>query len=347
MPILPDADWPLWANLVAFAAAAIVIGVAGSRMAGLADRIADETGLGEAIIGAILLGVSTSLPGISASVTAAAAGFASLTVSNAAGGIAAQTAFLAVADAFYPRANLEHAAASVTNMIHCCMLVILLTLLLWTMNAPADWTLGHVHIASPILVISYILGLRLAFRSSERPMWRPRHTERTVEDIPTKQEGGEPLRTLIVQFGVVAAFILTAGVVVAEAGSAIVIQTGMSESVMGGIFVAVSTSLPELVTTIAAVRRGALTLAVGDIVGGNAFDVLFVCAADVAYTDGSIYHAAEPRVGLLVATAILVNAVLLLGLLQREERGFASIGFESTLIMILYALGIGVVAFGF
>ncbi|MFW5739202.1 MAG: hypothetical protein ACOC1F_02430 [Myxococcota bacterium] len=54
-----------------------------------------------------------------------------------------------------------------------------------------------------------------------------------------------------------------------------------------------------------AVRRGALTLAVGGIIGGNSFDVLFVAFADVAYRDGSIYHAiTDRRVFLLSLTGL-------------------------------------------
>ena len=74
--------------------------------------LADETGLGEAIFGAVLLGSATSIAGITTSVTAAVNALPSLAISNAIGGIAAQTVFLAVADITYRPANLEHAAAS-------------------------------------------------------------------------------------------------------------------------------------------------------------------------------------------------------------------------------------------
>ncbi|MEA2117048.1 hypothetical protein [Halovibrio sp. HP20-50] len=100
------------------------------------------------------------------------------------------------------------------------------------------------------------------------------------------------------------------------------------------------TSLPELVTTVAAVRRGALTLAVTGIIGGNAFDTLFAGAADVAYRGGSIYHAIPSHVLLWVAISTLMTAALMLGLLQRQEQGPGSIGFESTVIIGLYLAGI-------
>jgi cation:H+ antiporter len=84
-----------------------------------------------------------------------------------------------------------------------------------------------------------------------------------------------------------------------------------------------------------------LTLAVSDIVGGNFFDILFVFAADLVYLNGSIYHAegvGEPE-EFLTALAILLNTTLLLGLLYRQRRGPANIGFESFLILLLYLGG--------
>lgn len=90
---------------------------------------------------------------------------------------------------------------------------------------------------------------------------------------------------------------------------------------MGGFFTAVSTSLPELVTAVAAVRQGALTLAAGDIIGGNAFDTLFLAVADVAYREGSIYHRITSEQVFIIALSIPLTAVLLMGLVRREKRG--------------------------
>ncbi|HKJ74943.1 MAG TPA: sodium:calcium antiporter, partial [Alphaproteobacteria bacterium] len=75
-------------NLIIFAVTASVV-VAGSiAMTGLADVLADRTGLGEAMVGGVMLGASTSLAGTVASVSAAIQGHADLAVSNAIGGIA-------------------------------------------------------------------------------------------------------------------------------------------------------------------------------------------------------------------------------------------------------------------
>ena len=120
------ADLPIAIILLVFACAGGVICVSGVFMTGLADKLADRTGLGEAIVGGVILGAATSLSGTVVSVTAALDGRASLAFSTSVGGIAAQPAFLAFADLMFRRANLEHAAAEVTNIVQGILLVLLL-----------------------------------------------------------------------------------------------------------------------------------------------------------------------------------------------------------------------------
>jgi cation:H+ antiporter len=91
------------------------------------------------------------------------------------------------------------------------------------------------------------------------------------------------------------------------------------------------------VVAIVAVRRGALTLAVANVIGGNAFDALIVGAADVAYRDGSIYHRTTDDHLLLIGLTMLMTTLLIMGLLRRQRRGPGNIGFESAAVLALYA----------
>ena len=125
----------LWLTLIC-AAAAVVIVAAGIPLVRRADQIADQTGMGEAFTGGLLLGATTSLPGTVLSITTAAFGHTELAISNAVGGIAAQTAFLDLADVAYRWANLEHAAASSTNMLQATLLMVLLAIPLVAMSTP-------------------------------------------------------------------------------------------------------------------------------------------------------------------------------------------------------------------
>jgi len=238
---MPDSTWPLWLNILVFVGGALGIGFAGTRLAGLADRLADRTGLGEAIVGGLLLGVSTSLAGIAASVTAAIENHPALSVSNAFGGIAAQTVFLAIADICYRRANLEHAAASIQNLLQAGLLILLLAFVVMVMGGP-DFTIGHVHPASVLLFAVYAYGFYLVYRTSSTPMWRPIHTRDTVPDEPEKGAMREHLPSLIVFFTGSAVLVLVCGALVAHTAGGIAEQTGLTQTVVGALFLAVSTS---------------------------------------------------------------------------------------------------------
>ena len=78
----------------------------------------------------------------------------------------------------------------------------------------------------------------------------------------------------------------------------------------------------------------------GDIIGGNAFDTLFIAASDVAYKTGSIYKAVSQAEIFWLANSLLMASVLLLGLIYRERHGPANIGLESLIILLLYVVGL-------
>lgn len=329
-----------WIGAV-FLLSGIVIAVVGTILTGLVDRLADRTRLGEAITGGLMLGATTSLPDIVVSASAAASGHAELAVSNALGGIAVQTVFLVMADVAYRRANLEHAAASLTNLFSATLLIVLLAMPLLAATGPA-LALWAIHPATPAIFLVYVLVQRMAARHRDDPAWYPAKTRDTVLDKPEAENVRASLAGLWLRFAAAALTVALAGYLVAQSGIALTVKTGLSGSLVGVMFTGFTTSCAELVTAIAAVRRGALTLAVGGVIGGNAFDALLIPISDLAYREGSIYHAIPDQPLFLIAVTLLMTAVLLLGLLRRQRRGIANIGFEGSLVLLLYA---GMVAY--
>lgn len=339
MAALESAGLPVL--IAVFLMAGLVILVAGTRLSAAADRFADLSGLGEALTGALVLGAMTSLPGLVASVWAAATGHPELAVANALGGIAVQTLFLALADMVWPRTNLEHAAPSLANMMSGTMLIILITLALGASLMPPVTLLG-VHPASVLLVVTYIAGLRLGRKAEAEGAWQPGASRDAKRDVPDAPPGAAPLPPLVARIVLLGLLTGGAGWLIGVSGLGIARATGISEGVVGMLLTGVASSTPELVTTVAAVRRGALTLAVGGILGGNAFDVLFMAASDAAYRAGSLFHAITERQTGLMALVVLMTAILLLGLLRRERQGMGNIGFESLALILCYGLGVGV-----
>ncbi len=332
--------WPLWLIVGLFICTAVVIGWFGVQMTEVARDLAHASGIGEAVMGALFIGAATSLSGITTSVVAASEGFPELAISNALGGIAAQTTFLAIADIVYRRANLEHAAASAENLFMTGLLITLLSVHLLGVAVP-ELEVFWIHPASLLLLAVYIFGLRLLAQTHETPMWLPRRTSDTNTEQQS-QPGNlrKSLPMMWLKFASYALVVAAAGWSLAQLAVPLAEQTGLSQGVVGGVFTAVATSIPELVVAVSAVRLGALNLALGDIVGGNAFDTLFIAASDAAYREGSIYSAFSQAEVFWLANSLLMAGVLLLGLIYRERHGPANIGIESLVILVLYVAGL-------
>lgn len=327
--------------MIIFGIATLVIVAAGSRLAGLADELADRTGMGEALFGVLLLAGITSLPDLAATLSAAIDARPDLAMSNVMGSMAVNLAFLGIADIVYRKANLEHAAASPVNLMLAGLLIVLLTLPLLAIVTP--WTIEwNVHPVTFVIVVAYLFGLHLVHRTQAKPMWFPRLTRQTVPDVPPRQYY-DSLMTTWLGFIVLSVLTCVAGWILMEAAKVIADQTGLSDTLVGGLLTALVTSAPELVTTIAAIRYGALTLAVSNIFGTNCFNMLVVAAADAAYPYGSIYHDMAPVQMTWGLVSILMTGILLLGMVRRETYGIGRIGFESALILAVYAVAIGIV----
>lgn len=326
---------PVLLGLFTLAAAAILVG--GTRLTGMADRLADRTGLGEALVGGVLLGAATSLSGAVVSVTAALDGRASLAFANGIGGIAAQTVFLALADLIHRKANLEHAAADLANVFQGTTLMLLLSLPLVAWTLPEAALLG-VHPVSIVLAAVYGLGLYASNRVRAAPMWRPVHTHETEPDEPDEPAAHDAsTAALAAKFAVLMLAMGAAGLLLAKTAGVLIDRLDLSATLVGALATAVVTSLPELVTTLAAVRRGALQLAVGGIIGGNTFDTLFLTVSDVAYRDGSLYHAVGRADLFWLVVGLVLTAILTLGQLYRQRHGPAGIGLESLVLIGVYA----------
>lgn len=208
-------------------------------------------------------------------------------------------------------------------------------------------TVFWVHPASIVILCVYVFGVRLLARTHEMPMWLPRRTSDTPrEPVDDGRRRKRQLTGLWLRFAAYAAIVAVAGWALATLAVPLGDRTGLSQGLVGGVFTAVSTSIPELVVAVTAVRMGALNLAVGDIIGGNAFDTLFISASDVAYRTGSIYAAVSAKEVFWLANSLVMTGVLLMGLVYRERHGPGNIGVESVVLFVLYLGGLVLLASG-
>ncbi|WP_101256786.1 sodium:calcium antiporter [Streptomyces barkulensis] len=336
-------SWSLGWSIVIFLAAASVTVVCSVRLAALGDTLADRTGWGEALFGAVFFGLITSLSGIVMTAVSAADGQPTLAYGNAVGGIAAQTLAVVVADASYRKVNLEHAAASLPNVLFGCLLIALLGLALMASFGPEATVLG-VHPASLVLAAFYWGGIRL-IRDQDEPMWRAVRTRETVPDTPDEERfAGRGDRGLWGEFLAVAGLVALGGWAVARAAESLLEVTGMNAGFVGAVLMGGVNALPETVTAVAAVRRGAVTLAIAAIVGGNCLDVLNLAIGDLFFRGGSLYHAAGADQLFLTSAALLMTTVLLGGMLVRQKRGWLRLGFDGIVLLTVYLGSVAVLA---
>ncbi|SCK09425.1 cation:H+ antiporter [Streptomyces sp. WMMB 714] len=343
--LLLNGQWSVALSVVVLLSAGLLTVVCSIRLATLGDLLADRTGWGEAVFGAVLFGLVTSLSGIVMTGVSAADDQPQLAYSNAVGGIAAQTLAVVVADAFHRQANLEHAAASLQNILFGCLLTGLLGIALMATFSPRVTVLG-VHPASVVLVLFYAGGLRL-IHSREVPMWRAVPTLETVADTPDHQGNAVERdgRLLWAEFLCIALIVVAGGWAVTHAAEEILSGSDLKPGLVGAGIMGTINALPEAVTAIAAVRRGAVTLAIAAIIGGNCLDVLNLAVGDLAYTKGSLFHSANRDELFLTSSAMVMTTIVLGGLLMRQRRGWFRLGFDGTLLIAIYAMTLVTLAF--
>lgn len=119
-------------------------------------------------------------------------------------------------------------------------------------------------------------------------------------------EKNTPLWKCAVLIGVGLFFIIGGGQVVVYGAKAVAKAFGMSETLIGLTIVAVGTSLPELVTSVVAARKGETGLAVGNVVGSNIFNILFILGISSAIHPIGVNVASIYDMVILIGISILV-----------------------------------------
>jgi cation:H+ antiporter len=199
-----------------------------------------------------------------------------------------------------------------------------------------------VGLGSLILFLLYLLGMRLVFRQEDMDR-RRREQEAVVEgaiaghDAVSRRTG---LRRAIIGFVLGALALLVAAPFLAWSAERIADETGTTATFVGSSLVAITTSLPELVVAIAAVRLGAFDLAVGNLFGSNAFNMAAFLFADIAYRGGGLLDHVSGTHALTALWSILMMNIGLMGIIYRAEKRFMLIEPDSLLMIVSYVVGL-------
>lgn len=327
-----------------FAGCVLGVWFAGVRLSHDADALAERTGAGHALMGFVLLATATQLPEVATNVTGALRGQAQLVLNSMVGGITMQTAVLALADGALAGVAITRLVRSPLNQLQGALLIALLALLLVVIELGDARLLGWVGIGPVVLLLGYGACLAFLWHARRDPRWKVidegAQLSTTAEEgaaAPEARHPRVPLRRLWARVGLCSAVILLCGVGLMVSAEVLAARSGLGSSFMGVTLVASATSLPELSTSIAAVRLGAPTMAISDVLGSNMIMVLLLLPVDALYSEGPLLATAGVSVRLALVFGMGLTAILLTGLVLRPRRTWLRLGPDSWALLALYA----------
>lgn len=261
-----------------------------------AAGIADRFGIPQLIIGLTIVAMGTSAPEAAVSITAALKGSAAITIGNVVGSnILNILVILGVTACIIP------VAVSRSTVRYELPFMILVTGLLLVLGC----TGGEIVLwEGVVLWLFFLLYLAYLFF-----MARKNRTE------PPESYGNAPLWKLLLFAAAGLGLIIWGSDVTVDAASALATEFGLSERFIGLTIVALGTSLPELVTSVTAARRGKADIAIGNIVGSNLFNILFVTGTTALITP--VVFASNFVVDTVIAA--LAGVLLLLCVVRKKQ----------------------------
>jgi cation:H+ antiporter len=314
-----------WLVFVASSAALVF---AATKLAQFGDAIAVRTGLGRLFVGTLLLAGATSLPELLTSINALSQGVPDLAAGNFMGSNMFNMFLLGVLDLIGRQARILRRVA-MRHALTAGLAILLAALAVFFILAGVETRIGWVGLDSLIIAAAYIVGLRLiqANNPAEAPV--------AAADL----EGTPALYQALLGFAAATALLVVVSPWLVSSSKEIAAMTGLGTGFVGTALVGVVTSLPEVATSIAAVRIGAYDMAVGNLFGSNAFNMFALSLTDLFYTGGRFFGVIAPEFALVGLLGLILTGLGLIGNLARVERRLGFVEVDALIIMAGYLLG--------
>ena len=323
-------DW-VW---VKFVFCVLIIFLSGRTIARYGDIIAHKTGLGGMWIGVVLLALVTSLPELFTGISAITlVGAPDLTIGDLFGANAFNLLNLAMLDIAYHNGVLIRVASPSHRLTGWFSLVLVLVaaVSIFISSPSSTMAIGRSWIGwyTPLIILLYLVFMRVLFRSEQRQP-SPQTAEPVYRDTS--------LSKTYLYFAIAAAFIIGAGIWLALIGEEIAEITGLGESFVGSIFLAFTTSLPEITVSFAAMRIGAVDMAVANMIGSNLFNMTIIPIDDLLYTQGPVLASVSESHLVTAFMVILMTGLFIAGLRFKPKR-FFRLSWWNCALIALFLLG--------
>jgi len=322
----------IWFSLLACLA---VIGVAGVRLSRYGDIIAEKSGLSRGWVGLILLATVTSLPEL-------VTGLSSVTVAQvpdiAVGDILGSCVFnlliIVLLDFLYRKESVYTRArqGNVLSAGYGIALIGFVGFNLLLYQAGTIPSLGHVGLYTPVILLLYLLAMRSLYRYEQAQV--SEYVEDRVELYPHVS-----LKQAVQGYTLAAIAVMAAGIWLPFIARDLAAAMVWEQSFVGTLFVAAITSAPEVVVTVAALRMGAVDLAIGNLFGSNLFNIAILAIDDLAYLPGPLLADVSLTHATSAFSAMMMGGLAVVGLVLRPaSRVFRTVSWISLLLLVIYLL---------
>ena len=351
--------------IVTFVLCGAIIVLSSVALTRAAEAFARSTNIGRVWIGTVLLASATSLPELGVDVSAVRQGAADLAAGDIFGSSMANMLILALLGMVPPRDDIFR-RTSLDNTIAASLGIIMTAIVGILVYSQATTTVAGVHPASVLLVVLFLIGSRILYRqaSDAAPAdaapadvapanAAPVNAERQGAGQATPATPGDAAatdedetdrarrrRVSGTRFLASAAVLLLLAPLFADSAQTIAEGTGLGLTFFGTLFVGASTSLPELVSCVAALRMGARDLAVGNLFGSNVFNASIFLAMDLAHPGGSIFAIVGQAHVVSALFAVLLMALGSASIAFRATRRHALIEPGAVLMLLAYVTGV-------
>jgi cation:H+ antiporter len=318
----------VWIKLVV---CILVIFFSGQKVAKYGDVIAERTGMGQVWMGVIALAAITSLPELFTGISAVTlVSVPDLTVGDLIGANAFNMFNLALLDIFHRNGSLLTLASQAHRLTSwfSLLLVVVVAVSIFISIRFYAMPVGWIGWYTPLIIILYILAVRQIFYYERN---HPPHKEDAV------YQGDESSQKVYLYFSVSTVLIIGAGIWLATIGDEIALVTGWGQSFVGSLFLAFTTTLPEMTVSFTAMRIGAVDLAVANMIGSNLFNLAIIPVTDLIYVKQPILSVVSEGHLVTAAAVIVMTLIFIIGLRVKPRRFFRLSWFSTSLIILFIA----------
>ncbi len=323
----------LW---VGFIVCTTLIFYSGSKLSKYGDIIAEKTGLGRTWIGVVLMASITSLPELITGVSSVTyARVPDIAVGDVLGSCVFNMLILSILDAIHrpmPISTKAHHGHILSAGFGIFLLSITsISLFLGSSINPIGWIGPY----SLLFGIIYFIAIKLVFFYEKRQISafiKEKAIELKYKDISTK--------TAFINYSANALVVIIAAIFLPKIGKGIAENTGLGQTFVGNIFIALSTSLPEVVVSISAVKMDAVDLAIGNLFGSNIFNILILAIDDFFFFKGPLLSFVNTNHIISALSAIVMTSIAILGLTYRAERKRLFLAWDSVGILLTYIVNL-------